>query len=62
MSITEGFIDGVLSALPKEGIDELKNLLDNDSITQKSLSELLEKYEIDPLTILKEGKEADNIL
>ena len=61
MSITESFISGVLSMLPEEGINKLNQLLD-DGITEGALTELLKEYKIDPLEVLKEGKQAEGIL
>jgi hypothetical protein len=56
MNITERFIDGVLSALPEEGVEKLNKLLDDDSISEETLSELLKEYKIDPIEIIKKEK------
>lgn len=57
MNITERFIDGVLSALPKEGAEKLNRLLDGDNISEETLSELLKEYKIDPIEIIKKERE-----
>lgn len=63
MNITERFIDGVLSALPEEGAEKLNKLLDSDSISEETLSELLKEYKIDPIEIIKkERKETEDAL
>lgn len=63
MNITERFIDGVLSTLPEEGVEKLNKLLDSDSISEETLSELLKEYKIDPIEIIKkERKETEDAL
>ena len=62
MSITESFIEGMLNALPDEGIDKLNKLLDEEKVTNESLSELLKEYDINPLEVLKNEIEAEGAL
>ncbi len=55
MDITERFIEGVLDLLPKEGLDKLNRLIDEDDLTKESLDALLKEYNVDPVKALEKG-------
>ena len=47
----------------KRGVEKLNKLLDDDSISEETLSELLKEYQIDPIGIIKkERKETEDAL
>ena len=53
----DAFIKGILRLLPEEGLIELNELIDNNTITEESLNNLLKKYNIDPADALKNTME-----
>ena len=57
MGITERFIVEVLNVLPEDGLKKLNKLVDEDEVTEESLTALLAEYNIDPLKILRNSDE-----
>jgi len=55
--LTDKFIRKVLDVLPSEGLEKLNTMIDNDEVTEASLSELLRQYNIDVVDIIKTVKE-----
>ena len=55
--LTDKFIRKVLDVLPPEGLEKLNTMIDNDEVTEASLSELLRQYNIDVADIIKTVKE-----
>ena len=55
--LTDKFIRKVLDVLPSEGLEKLNTMIDNDEVTEASLSELLRQYNIDAADIIKTVKE-----
>lgn len=53
-NITDAFIQKVLSVLPEEGLKKLNAMIDDDSISEEAVENLLKLYSIDPATIAKE--------
>ena len=62
MSITDRFVVGVVDALPKDGLDKLDKLIDENKVTKESLAALLQEYDIDPLEVLKPKKGMEEVL
>ena len=55
-NITDAFIKKVLSVLPEEGLRKLNAMIDDDSISEEAVNNLLAEYGIDPKVIIKEVK------
>lgn len=51
------FIKEILRLLPEEGLIELNELIDNNTITEESLNNLLKKYNINSADALKNTME-----
>ena len=45
--ITDEFIRGFFSALPKEGFEKFKELLSKEAVSEEEIEELAKKYNID---------------
>lgn len=62
MSITDRFITGVLDMLPKDGLDKLNQLIDEDRVTKETIATLLQEYNVDPLEVLRLNNETEEVL
>ena len=56
-NITDVFIQKILSVLPEEGLEKLNAMIDDGSISEESVNNLLKSYSIDPKIIAKEIEE-----
>lgn len=52
--VTDAFIRKLLSILPEEGLKKLNAMVDDDSISEEAVNNLLKIYSIDSAEIAKE--------
>ncbi len=53
---TDAFIKKVLTSLPEEGLNKLNAMIDDGSVSEEKVNNLLIEYGIDPKDIAKEVK------
>ena len=56
---TDKFIKKVLDILPDDGLQKLNTMIDNNEVTEASVNELLQQYNIDVASIIKSIKEEE---